>query len=53
MEGNGCAGYLTVMLDRIFQLPQNNTNIRREMLAGLTTFRTMAYIIFVQPAVGS
>jgi AGZA family xanthine/uracil permease-like MFS transporter len=38
------------MLDRIFKLSINNTNIRREMLAGLTTFLTMAYIIFVQPA---
>ncbi len=39
-----------IMLDRIFKLSINNTNIRREMLAGLTTFLTMAYIIFVQPA---
>jgi len=39
------------MLERIFQLSINKTNVRQEMLAGLTTFLTMAYIIFVQPAV--
>ncbi|MCX7425422.1 MAG: NCS2 family permease [Planctomycetia bacterium] len=39
------------MLDRFFQLRQNGTNVRTETLAGLTTFLTMAYIIFVQPAV--
>ena len=39
------------MFDRIFALSQNNTNFRTELLAGLTTFLTMAYIIFVQPAV--
>jgi AGZA family xanthine/uracil permease-like MFS transporter len=39
------------MLDRIFKLKQNNTTIRTEAVAGITTFMTMAYIIFVQPAV--
>ena len=39
------------MLDRFFGLSQHGTNVRRELLAGLTTFLTMAYIIFVQPAV--
>ncbi len=39
------------MLDRFFALSQNSTNLRTELLAGLTTFLTMAYIIFVQPAV--
>ena len=39
------------MLDRLFGLSANNTNVRTEVLAGLTTFLTMAYIIFVQPAV--
>ncbi len=38
-------------LDRLFRLTENRTNIRAELLAGLTTFLTMAYIIFVQPAV--
>ncbi len=36
---------------RFFQLEENSTTIRTEVLAGLTTFLTMAYIIFVQPAV--
>jgi AGZA family xanthine/uracil permease-like MFS transporter len=39
------------MLDRLFRLSQNHTTVRTELLAGLTTFLTMAYIIFVQPAV--
>ncbi len=39
------------MLDRFFRLSQNGTDVRTELLAGLTTFLTMAYIIFVQPAV--
>ena len=39
------------MLDRVFRLTENRTTIRIELLAGLTTFLTMAYIIFVQPAV--
>ena len=39
------------MLDRFFRLSENKTNVRTELLAGLTTFLTMAYIIFVQPAV--
>ncbi len=39
------------MLNRYFGLSQHGTNVRTELLAGLTTFLTMAYIIFVQPAV--
>ncbi|MFH1921590.1 MAG: NCS2 family permease [Planctomycetota bacterium] len=39
------------MLDRFFRLRENNTTARTEMLAGLTTFLTMAYIIFLQPVV--
>src|SRR3977135_2033289 len=38
-------------LERRFALAANHTNIRTEVLAGLTTFLTMAYIIFVQPTV--
>ncbi|MFZ5829373.1 MAG: NCS2 family permease [Planctomycetota bacterium] len=37
------------MLDRFFRLSENGTNVRTELLAGLTTFLTMAYIIFLQP----
>jgi len=39
------------MLDRFFRLSEHRTTVRTELLAGLTTFLTMAYIIFVQPAV--
>jgi len=42
------------VLNRIsnyFSFSQNNTNFRTEILAGVTTFMTMSYIIFVQPAI--
>ena len=39
------------MLERIFKLSENRTNARTEMVAGLTTFLTMAYIIFVNPSI--
>ena len=39
------------MLERIFRLAENQTTARRELLAGLTTFMTMAYIVFVNPAI--
>lgn len=39
------------LLQRIFKLKESHTNIRTEALAGTTTFLTMSYIIFVQPAV--
>ena len=38
-------------LQNRFALAANGTNVRTEVLAGVTTFLTMAYIIFVQPAV--
>lgn len=37
------------MLEKIFKLKQNNTNVRTEIVAGLTTFMTMAYIIALNP----
>lgn len=39
------------ILDRIFSLTDQRTNVRTEIFGGLTTFLTMSYIIFVQPAV--
>ncbi len=39
------------MLDKLFKLQQNNTTAATEVIAGITTFMTMSYIIFVQPAV--
>ncbi|MGF1752848.1 NCS2 family permease [Vibrio makurazakiensis] len=38
------------MLERLFKLSENGTNVRTEIIAGVTTFLTMAYIIFVNPA---
>lgn len=39
----------SLMLERLFQLQKHNTTVRREIFAGVTTFMTMAYIIFVNP----
>lgn len=39
------------MFERCFRLSENQTSVRTEILAGVTTFLTMAYIIVVQPAV--
>lgn len=39
------------MLERLFRLAENGTDVRTELLAGLTTFLTMAYIIFINPAI--
>jgi len=38
-------------LERQFQLAANGTDVRTEIVAGLTTFLTMAYIIFVNPGI--
>jgi len=39
------------MLERLFHLTENRTNVRTEVVAGVTTFMTMAYIIVVNPFV--
>ena len=38
------------MLDKFFQLTSHKTTVKQEVIAGVTTFLTMAYIIFVNPA---
>src|ERR1700678_4629603 len=38
-------------IDRYFKLAENHTSIKQEMLGGLTTFVTMAYIIVVNPQI--
>ncbi len=38
-------------LDRYFKLTEHGSNVRTELVAGLTTFLTMAYIIFVNPSI--
>jgi AGZA family xanthine/uracil permease-like MFS transporter len=39
------------MLQRLFKLRENQTNVKTEAVAGVTTFMTLSYIIFVQPTV--
>jgi AGZA family xanthine/uracil permease-like MFS transporter len=39
------------LLERTFGLERNGTNVRTEVVAGVTTFLTMAYIVFVNPAI--
>jgi AGZA family xanthine/uracil permease-like MFS transporter len=42
---------LTGSLERLFKLSEHKTTIRTEIAAGMTTFLTMAYIIFVNPTI--
>ena len=39
------------MVNKFFQLKEKQTNVRIELVAGLTTFLTMAYIIFANPSI--
>ena len=39
------------MLEKYFKLKQNNTNVKTETMAGITTFMTMAYILAVNPSI--
>ena len=39
------------MLNKVFKLNENNTNVRTEITAGITTFMTMAYILAVNPSI--
>ena len=38
-------------MERFFKLKENNTNVRQEVVAGITTFMTMAYILIVNPTI--
>src|SRR5699024_4817477 len=40
-----------LFMERFFKLEQNQTNTRTEIVAGITTFLTMVYIIVVNPAI--
>ena len=42
---------MNALTERIFHLAENQTTVRRELLGGLTTFLTMAYIIVVNPQI--
>jgi AGZA family xanthine/uracil permease-like MFS transporter len=44
-RGNG------LMLEALFKLKEHGTSVKTEVIAGFTTFLTMAYIIFVNPAI--
>jgi adenine/guanine/hypoxanthine permease len=48
MNGSAVKGS---MIDRYFKLTENHTSVKQEMLGGLTTFVTMAYIIVVNPQI--
>lgn len=39
------------MLEKLFKLKENNTNVKTEITAGITTFMTMAYILAVNPSI--
>ncbi|SEF53543.1 MULTISPECIES: NCS2 family permease [unclassified Methylobacterium] len=39
------------LLERTFRLAEHGTSVRTEVLAGLTTFLTMAYIVFINPSI--
>ncbi|MBF7123967.1 NCS2 family permease [Pediococcus pentosaceus] len=47
MDDNASYG----LLDRTFHLTEQRTTVKREILAGLTTFVSMAYILFVNPTI--
>jgi adenine/guanine/hypoxanthine permease len=50
-QGAGDAGPIVPWLNRYFGLKEQGTDIRTEFIAGLTTFLTMVYIVFVNPAI--
>ena len=39
------------MFERVFKLSENKTNVKTEVMAGITTFMTMAYILAVNPSI--
>ncbi len=40
-----------IMLEKLFKMKENGTNIKTEVIAGITTFMTMAYILAVNPTI--
>ena len=44
---------MTQLLERLFKLESHGTNPKKELIAGLTTFVTMAYIVLVNPQIMS
>ena len=39
------------MLEKLFKLKEHNTNVKTEVIGGITTFMTMAYILAVNPSI--
>ena len=39
------------MLEKLFKLKEKGTNVKTEVMAGVTTFMTMAYILAVNPSI--
>lgn len=40
-----------LLINKLFHIEDENTNIKNEVIGGITTFCTMSYIVFVQPAI--
>lgn len=51
VPGETAGGSMAGFLERQFRLRENGTSAKTEILAGVTTFLTMAYIIFVNPSI--
>ena len=51
MDNNANSSATWRTIDRIFHLTDNKTTVKREVLAGITTFVSMAYILFVNPSI--
>src|SRR5262249_60009760 len=51
MAQTGITGESRSFIDRYFGLHEHGTSIRTEFVAGLTTFLTMVYIVFVNPTI--
>ena len=47
----GTKGEQNIMLEKVFKLSENKTDAKTEILAGITTFMTMAYILAVNPSI--
>ena len=45
MENKSNQGFL----EKVFHLSENHTDVKTEVIAGITTFMTMAYILAVNP----
>lgn len=50
-EFDGSKVQPTGFLDKFFHVSAQNSTVKREILAGVTTFVSMAYILFVNPSI--